>query len=180
MGLGKGQVDPEALLRRLGVDIQDIELDEPRLDAIAVWGDQRQPTVMINTRGARARYPTGRRSTCAHELCHLLVDTDGALPAVEVLGGRVPVDLEQRANAFAAELLLPRTDAGRVLQEKLAFVNTADARAIEIDNSVHELARDYQVSHETSAWQIMRSGKLPEADEGALQRYLKSILDPYA
>lgn len=36
--LGTGMVDPEGLLRCLGVDIQEITLDAPHLDAIAVWG----------------------------------------------------------------------------------------------------------------------------------------------
>lgn len=135
---------------------------------------------MINTNGARSRYPSGRRSTCAHELCHLLVDTAGALPAVEVLGGQVQQDLEQRANAFAAELLLPHAQAGRLLREGLDYVHTADARSTEIKKAVDQLTKDYQVSHEIAAWQIRRSGQLANADEDALQPFLKSIHDPYS
>ena len=49
---------------------------------------------------------SGIHLTLAHELCHLLVDRDAGaeLPPYP---GRAPKSIEQRANAFAAALLMP-------------------------------------------------------------------------
>lgn len=173
-----GRVDPAALLKQWGVDLQEIALDNPGLDAIAVWGEGRRPTVIVNAHGMRSKLPRGRRVTYAHELCHLLVDTDGALPAAEVLGGRVPPDVEKRANAFAAEFLLPRFQARLAADEALRHVHTADARKQAIEQVLNTLADRYDVSHETAAWQLKNSGALSHADEDTLQPYLKSLWAP--
>ncbi len=175
----EGRLDPEALLRGWGIDLRDRDLGSDRLDAIAVWGQGHRPTVIVNSGGLRSRLPTGRRTTCAHELCHLLVDTDDALPAVEVLGGRVPQPLEQRANAFAAELLLPLDAAGRAVETELAHVHTPDARRQAIEDVLQRLHRDYGVSFETAAWQTKNSGRLAPLDEDALQPYLRSLWAPF-
>ena len=174
-----GRTDPEGLLRQWGVDVRDRDLGSEQFDAIAVWGTEHRPTVLVNSRGLRSRLPTGRRTTCAHEICHLLVDTEDALPAVEVLGGRVAPDLEQRANAFAAEFLLPRGAAGRAAEAELAYVRTADARRHAIEGAIKSLNADYAVSFETAAWQIKNSGRLSDTDEDALQPYLKSLWAPF-
>ena len=179
LGQEDGRTDPEGLLRGWGVDLCDQDLGSERLDAIAVWGQAHRPTVFVNTRGLRSKLPTGRRTTCAHEICHLLVDTEGALPAVEVLGGCMAPDLEQRANAFAAEFLLPRAAAGRAADSELAHVHTTDARRRAIKDAIERLYQDYGVSFETAAWQIKNSGRFSDADEDALQPYLKSLWAPF-
>lgn len=61
----------------------------------------------------------------------------------EVLGGNAPVVPEQRANAFAAELLLPREKA-------LATV----AGAPSLEDALHALMRDYDVSGQLAANQV--------------------------
>jgi Zn-dependent peptidase ImmA (M78 family) len=174
-----GRTDPEGLLQQWGVEVRERDLGSEQLDAIAVWEKARRPTVFVNSRGLRSHLPTGKRSTCAHEICHLLVDTEGALPAVEVLGGRVAQDLEQRANAFAAEFLLPRGVAGRAVEAELAYVRTTDARRHAIEDAIKRLCKDYDVSFETAAWQIKNAGRLSDADEDALQPYLKSLWAPF-
>ena len=49
----------------------------------------------------------GLRFTLAHELCHLLFDADAGQSLALASGPWAPVDVEQRANAFAAMLLMP-------------------------------------------------------------------------
>ncbi|NBC13312.1 MAG: ImmA/IrrE family metallo-endopeptidase [Gammaproteobacteria bacterium] len=178
LNLGDDWIDPEKLLIDWGVAVKDIELPSEELDAIAVWSASHRPTVFINTLGLRSRFATGRRVSLAHEICHLLVDTDGALPAVEVFGGRVPPDVEKRANAFAAELLLPRSKARDVTKQHLQFVNTADARQSAVEEALNELAAQFSVSHETAAWQVKNSGALPEKYDDILKPYLKSLWQP--
>ena len=118
LGVAEGRFDIEGLLRAWGVSIREIDLATPHIDAIAAWGDH-GPVIVVNRSGTRSHSPTGQRATLAHELCHLLIDRSGALPVAEAQGDRVRTmpDIEKRANAFAAELLLPREDAGRVLRQ---------------------------------------------------------------
>ncbi len=92
----------------------EIEIDAG-IDAVAVWGDCHGPAVLLNINPRpRASTTNGRRSTLAHEICHLLADRAHALPVAEVLGGQAPRRTEQRANAFAAEGLLPREQVQRL------------------------------------------------------------------
>jgi Zn-dependent peptidase ImmA (M78 family) len=105
------------------------------LDAIAVWGKSHGPTIIINARGVHAHSSGGRRATLAHEICHILLDRKSALPILEVLGGKVPKGIESRARAFAAELLLPRSAARRVVSESYS-----------VQAAVDRLADKYRVS----------------------------------
>jgi hypothetical protein len=117
LGLGEDRrVDPENVLSDLGVALQKVDIDSSLIDAVCVWGPARGPVVLVNPNGEHGTgYP--RNATLAHEICHLLVDRDGALPVAEVRGGRVPDMIESRANAFAAELLVPGVVARRFFDE---------------------------------------------------------------
>ncbi|MBT9558542.1 MAG: ImmA/IrrE family metallo-endopeptidase [Myxococcales bacterium] len=101
-----GRADPESVLSQLGVDVLELDLRTNALDGLASWTKGLRPVVLWNESSVRPR-----RATLAHELAHLLVDRRQALPVGEVLGGVVVEYVEQRANAFAAEFLIPREDA---------------------------------------------------------------------
>lgn len=142
--------DPEALLAAWGVPVTRLATD-PAIEAVAFWGAGHGPAILLNPNGVRSGPGTtdatlggGARATLAHEICHLLIDRRGSLPAAEVLGGVVPVGPEARARAFAAEVLLPRSFAGAVFQ-----ANSSVRRALE------ELAYIYGVSFTLAAWQIL-------------------------
>jgi len=105
--LGDGIVQPDQVLWDLSVTIVQVALS-PSIDAVGCWGPKHGPAVLVNQLGTHAGTPHGRRATLAHEICHLLLDRSLSLPFAEVMGGRSPYRLERRANAFAAELLLPR------------------------------------------------------------------------
>ncbi len=164
----KNRVEPKDLLSNWGVSIQEIKINSDDLDAIAVWRQNSTPTILLNIAGPRTRHPTGQRSTLAHEICHILVDLDNALPAVEVLGGEVALPIEQRANAFAAEFLLPRTEAAALFKEELAFVTNRKERDKIINQLICNVAETYGTSHEMAAWQICNSGTASEPDKQAL------------
>lgn len=106
-------VAPESLLRTWGVSVVNTQCSE-EIDAIARW-DQDLIGILINKEGRRAGKDWGRRASLSHEIAHLLVDTQHALPSVEILGGRMPLHVEQRANAFASEFLLPRNCVDQVV-----------------------------------------------------------------
>ena len=52
----------------------------------------------------------------------MLVDRHGMLLFSEVLGGYTPLYLEQRANACAAEFLMPRQSAVRIVRQSSSFI----------------------------------------------------------
>ncbi len=179
----QGKIDPDDILKNWGVEIHKVNYDDLPLDAIAVWALDRTPTVLLNQKGPRARHPSGSRSTLAHEICHILVDTDGALPVVEVLGGAIPHAIEQRANAFAAELLLPQNIVSKEINTSLKFTYLPQERELEVNNVMGRLSAAYGVSHETIAWQIINS-KCLEYDlrliETIKKNYLNSIKSPFS
>ncbi|OGQ23686.1 MAG: hypothetical protein A2138_00920 [Deltaproteobacteria bacterium RBG_16_71_12] len=144
---GAGRVDPTAALVSFGVALVEKNLGTPEVEAVATWG-ARGPAVLFNTEGRFSHGAEGLRATAAHELCHLLVDRRRALPLAEVLGGRAPELVEKRANAFAAELLIP----GQVAFE--AVSGTADVARV-----VKSLRAQYGVSAEIVAWQAVRWGQ---------------------
>jgi len=139
--------DLEDWLEGQGVILRDIHLDaDGALDALACWGPKHGPAVLLNVApDSRASAGGSRRATLAHELAHLLVDRDGSLPMAEALGGNAPLTPERRANAFAAELLLPRTAAVAVL------------RNANLDEAVRTLTRQYVVSLQLAANQILNA-----------------------
>lgn len=174
-----GRVEPNLVLQEWGVTIKELEIKESRLDAIAVWGSKHTPTIFLNSVGPRSQQEKGRRSTLAHEMCHILVDLDGALPVAEVLGGNVPRTIEKRANAFAAEFLLPRSEASAYIAKELKFVYTQDERNITIERAISELADKYGASHEIVAWQMLNSHCVQPSDQPVYEKKLKSVLEPF-
>lgn len=166
--LGAGPTDrihPDEILREGGVRLLDLDLQGDAIDAVACWGPKHGPAVLVNRSGRHSRHASGRRFTLAHELCHLLLDRDGALPFAEALGGRSPQDVEQRASAFAAELLLPRASAAA------AFASDA-----EVDDVVDHLRRSFAVSSEVVAWQARNSE--PGLSPSVLHRLRRFVSQP--
>ena len=73
---------------------------------VALAGGALKPTILINSDNPRNR-KRGRRFTLAHELCHILFDRSHARPLAHSSTPWAPPAVEQRANAFAAMLLMP-------------------------------------------------------------------------
>ncbi len=152
-------VNPEELLRRWGVQIQEIKLSTDAVDAVASWGPRHGPVIIVNTAGAHNKSRRGLRATYAHEIAHLLLDRTTALPLAEVIGGRAVGVTEERARAFAAQLLLPKEEAGRAL-----------ASATDPARTVRSLQSRYGVSQEIVAWQARNSDIQLSAEVHAVLR----------
>ncbi|WP_082454458.1 MULTISPECIES: ImmA/IrrE family metallo-endopeptidase [unclassified Frigoribacterium] len=145
------RLDPGALLNRLGVEYREVSLGVEGIDAVAAWGEEYGPVVVINRDGRHSNSEVGRNASIAHEIAHLILDRHEALPAAEVLGGRANPRVERRARAFAAELLIPRSTA------REAFDVSQDRGDIMI--AVRELSRRYGVSLEIAAWQARNADR---------------------
>jgi Zn-dependent peptidase ImmA (M78 family) len=150
----KAPAEPKEVLQQLGVSVKSVKLGIGSIDAVGCWDRRHGPTVLVNVDGKHAHSLPGRRATLAHELAHVLVDRSGGFPAAEVLGGNVPKHLEQRASAFAAEFLFPKSiliDALHQSKEK--------------DKTIEHLRARYSVSRELAAWQIYNSRAYAELDD---------------
>jgi Zn-dependent peptidase ImmA (M78 family) len=157
-------IEPEDVLRSWGVTISDLQIATDAVDAVCCWGPRHGPTIFLNPNGKHLSSRHGRRSTLAHEICHLLLDRQKALPLAEVLGGRMLNSIESRARAFAAEFLLPRKQAVSALRR------SQNPAAL-----VRSLSRLFVVSPEVVAWQLHNSGEQLNPEQAAhLQTLVKT------
>lgn len=141
--------DTRRWLQEWGIEYREISLGVVGIDAIAAWGDAHGPVIVVNLDGEHSVSPAGRNASIAHEIGHLLFDRQSALPAAEVLGRGGSRFVEARARAFAAELLLPRSEAGS------AFA--VSRSPVDVIETVKHLAQHYGVSQEIVAWQARNS-----------------------
>lgn len=147
MELGTGFVDPAHILSTWDVEIFGIEVD-PEISAVAVWGRSHGPGVILNTKkNSRASGKNGCRATLAHEICHLIFDRQRSLPVADVMGGLGPQFAEKRANAFAAEFLLPQSSAEEAVRNSSGQIVTLAER----------LERKFGVSRAIVRHQILNS-----------------------
>ena len=98
----------------IGIPVVQAELPKRIAGATVASGTTR--TLVINTNGKNSNVWV-RRSTYAHELCHILWDQASELHDVHVdeykdverdLPDQAPDRIEQRANAFSVELIAPQ------------------------------------------------------------------------
>lgn len=141
----------------LGISIYAEPAEPTSLDALAIWGNKHGPATIINTASRRHAGPgpdnaerKGQvRVTLAHELCHFLLDGGHALGAVEVLSSKMPLTIEQRARAFAAELLLPSRVAGDLWAEG------GMPRDIErVTSLIDRLCDQFSLSKSVASWKL--------------------------
>jgi len=130
-------IDVEELCGQWGIQILEISLMDASVDGGAVWAHSNQPCIFVNLNSGRASSKNGRRMVIAHELCHLLVDRHAAVPLALLSGPWAPARLERRANAFAAELLLPIGAIRQVLGPNRTELG---------DDSLELLCQKWQVS----------------------------------
>ena len=143
----------ECMLENLGVWVINVNLGEQGPRGVALAGGDLQPTILINLDNSRNLF-RGRRFTLAHELCHILFDRSHARPLAHSSTPWASPSVEQRANAFAAMLLMPPTRA------KLP----ATADLTELKKIVHRLADKMIVSRVALKWHLANIDKI-SADE---------------
>jgi len=96
------------VLKDLGVPVRVVSLLDKDIRAVSV--ESHKPNsifILMNKSCPLNSKETGQRFSLAHELGHLLFDRDKALQMAVASGSWAPPELEKRANAFAAMLLMP-------------------------------------------------------------------------
>lgn len=110
--------DIDALLQDLDVDVAEVPLEDPEIRGLAAAGPEHRPCIGLNPNYPFHERVEVQRFTKGHELCHLLFDRTDAREVAEASGPWAPIELEQRANAFSAMVLMPepllRAELGRL------------------------------------------------------------------
>jgi Zn-dependent peptidase ImmA (M78 family) len=100
-------VDVLAILTQLGIRQEKIKLSDKRIRGVSIAGPYHQPSILINLSDSHNATSPGERFTLAHELCHILFDRTYGKKLAMVSDTWAPWQVEKRANAFAAMLLMP-------------------------------------------------------------------------
>lgn len=95
------------ILTALGVTVRNATLSDANARAFCFVSSEHRPTIVVNKSYWTNKFSNVRRTTLAHELCHLILDRDQARELAIASGPWAPLVLEQRANAFAAMFLMP-------------------------------------------------------------------------
>jgi Zn-dependent peptidase ImmA (M78 family) len=111
--------------------------------------DLNRGVAIVNSTDIQSR----QRFTLAHELAHHLFDQDSVFVENLVQGERNPV--ESRANAFAAEYLLPEATVRRW---------KPSAPWAESPNDVARLALHFGISLEAAAWRLVTANLIVSVD----------------
>ncbi|AGH49451.1 hypothetical protein G432_08630 [Sphingomonas sp. MM-1] len=154
----------------LGIELRHNPAEPPSLDGLAIWGPRHGPGVFLNEASGRilgrddrdVEASLGARVTMAHELCHLLLDGEHALSAIEVLKARMPAGVEQRAKSFAGEFLVPTDIAAEFWHRAKRPVDRAGLDAV-----VRELIEIYEVTRSVAAWKVEHAARRHAVDLSA-------------
>lgn len=102
-----GSVDIAQTLTNLGIWVRRIALGDTELRAVSMLIDGGSAGILVNRSYIQGAQGAVERFTLAHELGHLLLDQGRARQLLVASGPWAPVDIEKRANAFAAAFLMP-------------------------------------------------------------------------
>jgi len=111
-------IEIEGFLKARGIAIETLDLSDSTIRAVSLASPDHLPTIALNTSSAFYSTSAARRFTLAHELCHLLFDRSSGARLAVASGPWAPRAIEQRANAFAAMLLMP-PDLVRAVTDEL-------------------------------------------------------------
>ena len=150
------RIDIFELARSIGIEIRSDTVEPQSFDGLAIAGGHYGPGAFINEASRRLGKERGdivtnggARITLAHEFCHLLLDGDHPLGAVEVLRSRMPAGVEARARAFAGEFLLPTSAASYAWQLAGLPFDTARLQAV-----LQDLVDRFGVTFSVAAWKV--------------------------
>jgi len=121
-----GYVGVRAICAALGVRIVETTFDTDSIRGVALAGEGFHPLIVVNQTSPFNKGEDGRRFTLAHELCHILVDRTRARRVSHTSGPWAPPEVEKRANAFAAYLLMPRD----IIRKNLASSGYSEREAV--------------------------------------------------
>jgi hypothetical protein len=119
-------IDIHGIYSRLGIGIGVFFLKDRGIRAVSIAGPDHRPSTLLNPDHQTYLGEAGQRFTLAHELCHILFDRSYGARLAIASGPWAPSDVEARANAFAAMLLMPPNLIRRLIRHLGKPVNTVE------------------------------------------------------
>ena len=159
-------VDIEGLLGSFEIRTDRLALSDEGIRGLSVAGPGHRPACFTNRTYHDGDSAQVRRFTLAHEFCHLLFDRQRATRLAVVSGPWAPRDVERRANAFAAALLMPRALLDRAASGATAAPGTVDW--------IHEIARVANTSGMATLERLANLGLLDEHQWDVLRDSLRA------
>ncbi len=130
----------QALLESAGVLVLTLDLESERIEAASLTVPDGSPVIVLNRSLDKMRNTLPRRAALAHELCHLLHDSNAERDLCTVFS---EVDdknpIEQRANGFAPSFLAPKDWVSRSTKSTP-------------EQQIASLARTWGLSFEGAVW----------------------------
>ena len=150
----RASVDIRRILADLGVEVVEVRLTDETIRAVAIAGPLHRPCVAWNSACERNADERGHRFALAHELCHLLFDADAGRSFALASGPWAPVDVEQRADAFAAMLLMPTEAVHSAIAELTEPLGSRCA--------VSRIADQFNTGFHATLWHLANLGFIDE------------------
>jgi Zn-dependent peptidase ImmA (M78 family) len=158
--------DPFWIAARLGLVVVARQLSERKIaGAYLYWADGDMRFVLVNATDPLPR----QRFTMAHEIAHSIFEPNGTVVDDDVQATSsdpAAQFAEKRANAFAAELLLPEESAKRWKPKQPWGEDT---------NDVAELASNFEVSYEATLWRLKSAALIDDSIVQALRERFADI-----
>ncbi len=166
LGLGDARLDVDQLVSQLDVEVQQLALTNGTVRGLSlVQADS--TTIAYNTTSKRTQRAWSRAAVIAHELCHVLFDRNLGADLAIGSGPWAPRHIEQRANAFAAMLLMPE---GGVL--KVVSQCSPDGR-----ERVEAVAKYFGTSYRTATAHLHSLGLLDDDSKDDLLDELDELVE---
>lgn len=150
-----GWVDVLSICKRLGILVDEVQLNDSNIRGVAFAGGSVMPTILINTAHPNNQENTGKRFSIGHELCHVLHDRFFGGEVSIASGQWVPANIEKRANAFSAMLLMPLD----LINDKITAMNVP----LDTHDGIETLANQLNVSRKSLLWHLYNLNKLDES-----------------
>ncbi|MFH1117766.1 MAG: ImmA/IrrE family metallo-endopeptidase [Pseudomonadota bacterium] len=145
-------VDITEILAGLGIRQEEIRLTDRHIRGISIAGPRHLPSILENLSDVHNATLPGRRFTLAHELCHILFDRTHGKKLAMVSDTWAPLQIEQRANAFAAMLLMPP----ELIRRAVAGLGVS----LESEQGIHEVCRRLGTSFKATLDHLKNLGHL--------------------
>lgn len=167
------------LEERFGILVCDTELRPDSIQAISAKARSGAAVILLNRNNAGHDNPLWRRGNLAHELGHVLADPpeDGFNNLVVDQDSQLSwwnnSPVEQRAKAFAAELLIPSAGLRRILNTQ--FPATQEATAL---GRIADVRAEFQTTFETTLYHLVNQEYITKALKDRLQQQWRRVADP--
>ena len=155
------RVDIDGMVKDLGIEVASLDLSDQDVRGVSIAGQYHRTGIIVNTRHHRNAHPFGRRFTLAHELCHVLFDREEGRRLAVASGPWAPRNIEKRANAFAAMLLMPPS----LVQRAVAGLT----HAIDTGEGVRATARVLEVGIPSLLQHLRNTGFIGDADRERIE-----------